>query len=256
MTRKVAVLVSILALLAIGLVFGLGKVAAVDGGNIQHFMDSSRQTTFSVHSDSADPDYGEFSFDVPGVGTYVGGGRDSIKPTANGKGVSINFKGAVQLMAAPGSNLPPGRRTVNLNAQVGPVTGHATAVLIDAGKFYQMISHAPGANAEVAVKGVANAFKNRDWKSLYDLTSSTFTEGKTVEAFAAESVAQEAQLGRVVQVDLLSKPNVQFSPQGVWFFTVRTHVTFDMGGTTRTQDFTDYYLLEGDQWKFWLSAND
>lgn len=78
----------------------------------------------------------------------------------------------------------------------------------------------------------------------------------TLEEFSSNLSAQEAEVGSVVAVDVLSKPDIQFSPHGMWFFSVRTSVTFEIDGTFEQEEFVDYYVLEGDEWRLWFSAAD
>lgn len=65
-----------------------------------------------------------------------------------------------------------------------------------------------------------------------------------------------ADVVRVVVVDVLSEPDIQFSPLGMWFFTVRTRVTYSANGSLEFEDFVDYYVLEENEWRFWFSADD
>lgn len=106
------------------------------------------------------------------------------------------------------------------------------------------------------VSNVVEAFENSDWVSLYELISSTFTEDVTVEEFVADLSTQEADVGSVMAVDVLSEPDIQFSPHGMWFFTVRTRVTYSANGSLEFEVFVDYYVLEENEWRFWFSADD
>lgn len=236
-----------------------GGANAVNNADVQHFLDTVRGTAFTVHSDPTDPRYGRFSYSISDVGTYVGGDQDSIKQKKDGKGLVINFRGEVVFFSLSDLESPKATRVVIVNAQVGPIDGHATAVLMDksiSGANYQMVSHAPPGNAMQIVSNVVEAFENSDWVSLYELISSTFTEDVTVEEFVADLSTQEADVGSVMAVDVLSEPDIQFSPHGMWFFTVRTRVTYSVNGSLEFEDFVDYYVLEENEWRFWFSADD
>ncbi len=119
-----------------------------------------------------------------------------------------------------------------------------------------MESRAPPDNAEQVVAEVVTATKTSNWEALYGLTSSTFVGDTTLEEFVAHLSAQEAEFGRVVGVELLSEPDIRLSPISNWFFTIRTRVTYKRNGTLETDEFTDAYILEDGEWKFWFSAAD
>lgn len=120
----------------------------------------------------------------------------------------------------------------------------------------QTVSHAQPGNGEKVVAAVAAALESRDWETLFGLTSSTFTADTTVEDFVASLSAQEADIGQVVDVEILSKPDYQSSPQGIQFFTVQTRYTFDVDGTPEVEETVDHYVLEDGEWKFWFSATE
>lgn len=236
-----------------------GVAKAINGAEAQHFLDTTRGTALTVHPDPADPDYGHFGFSVSGVGTYAGGDSDSIRQKANGLGFVIKFKGEVVFFPEADFETPGISRTVIMNAQAGPNDGHATAVLQDkdgTDSNYQMVSHSPPGNTLEVVASVSEAVESSDWATLYGLTSTTFTVDMTVEEFIADLSAQEVEVGRVVAVEVLTEPDIQFSPLGVWFFSTLTRVSFDRNGSIETEEFVDYYVLEEDQWRFWFSAAD
>lgn len=183
------------------------------------------------------------------MGSYAGGDAKSIRQKADDGGIVINFKGDAVFFSEIDANSPGVSKSIIMNAQVGPQEGHATAILKDKelkGSNYQMVAHAPPGNAKYTESMVEAALESGDWAALCALTSSTLTSAMTLEEFVADLSAQEDAVGRVVVVDLLSEPDIQFSPHGMWFFTVRNLVTFDINGTFEEEEFVDYYLLEGD----------
>jgi len=251
------------------LVVGVALLAAIPIGvraaiqpsfpEVEHFLDTSRGTALTVHSDPTDPEYGTFSFSISGVGTYAGGNAQSIRQKAAGGGVVINFKGESILFPESDASLVGVVRRIIMNAQVGPKEGHATASLADKserGGSYQMVSHAPPGNAKQTVSMVEAALESGDWAALYSLSSSTLTSAITLEEFISELTAQEADVGSVIAVDVLSKPEIEFSAHGMWFFSVRVLITFDVDGTLEQEEFVDYYILEAGEWRLWFSAVD
>lgn len=115
---------------------------------------------------------------------------------------------------------------------------------------------APTSDAEKVVAEVVAAVESRDWAALYELTPSTFTADMTLEQFAAQLSAQEVEFGRVINIEILSKPDYQTGPQGIQFFTVLTKVTYDKDGTLEVEEFVDTYILEDGEWKFWFSETE
>lgn len=112
---------------------------------------------------------------------------------------------------------------------------------------------------EEIVRVVISAMKDYDWQTLYYLVSSDF-QGENKEAFIKFMQAQEAEIGRVVEVEILSKPVVQIKPvsgtkKDIKFFTIRTKTTYEKNGRFENYEFTDYYIQEKDKWKFWFSSD-
>ncbi len=255
MLRRIVFL--LLTTLVAFILLNIGGATAGNDAVIRHFLDTTRGTAFTLHVDPIDPNYGRFSFSIAGVGTYVGGNRDAIRQMKKG-GIAMNFKGEAQFFSESDLENPGVSRNVNLSAKISSEIGRAKSKLKDhqSGSSYRMVGRAPPGNAEQVVTEVMTATETSNWEALYGLISSTFVGDTTLEEFAAHFSAQEAEFGRVVGVELLSEPDIRLSPIGNWFFTIRTRVTFDTNGSLETDEFTDVYILEDGEWKFWFSVAD
>lgn len=255
MLRRILFLVSI-ALVA-SILLNIGGATAGTDAVVRHFLDTTRGTAFTLHADPIDPNYGRFSFSIVGVGTYVGGDQDSIRQMKKG-GIAIHFKGEAQFFSESDLESSGVSRNVNLIAKISSKIGRAKSKLKDhqGESSYRMVSRAPPDNAEQVVAEVVTASETSDWQRLFGVVSSDFTADTTQEEFAVDLSAQELEVGRIADVEILSEPDIQFSPQGIWFFTVQARYTFDVDGTLEVEETVDYYVLEGDAWKFWFSAAD
>jgi len=240
----------------ISLLFGNISANASGTPEPQQFLDTARGTYLIVHANPSDQSYGDFSFSVKGLGSYVGHAKQFIQLKVGG-GVVINYNGEAAFFSEAGLQ---DSRNVVINIQTGPNIGYATTVLNDLTNkknlSYLLISQKPRQDAKQTVIAVGEALKGKSWSVLFGLVSSTFTDGKTVDEFAANLASQELELGHVVSYDILSEPNVQFSPLGVWFFTVKARYIYNKNGTNDIVEKFDYYVYEGSNWKFWFSANE
>lgn len=106
-----------------------------------------------------------------------------------------------------------------------------------------------------AVLAVIEAMKNEEWPILYSLISSSFA-GKSQQDFVETMKKQQAEVGKIVDAQLLTQPIVTTSPQGIKNFTVKTSIGYLKNNIRSTVINTDHYVWENNTWKFWFSTAD
>jgi hypothetical protein len=113
----------------------------------------------------------------------------------------------------------------------------------DAGKHYNAVVHASTANTKDS------------WKAVYAISSQSVKAQYSADDFANALMAQQKARGKITRISpITSAPQVQYDAAGQAYFAVTQTMTLDRNGTTKTQQVTSYYVLEGGEWHFWFSA--
>jgi hypothetical protein len=113
----------------------------------------------------------------------------------------------------------------------------------DAGKHYGAVVHASAANTRDS------------WKAVYATSSQSVKAQYSADDFANALMAQQQARGKITRISpITSAPQVQYDAAGQAYFAVTQTVTLDRNGSTKSEQITAYYVLEGGEWHFWFSA--
>jgi hypothetical protein len=104
-------------------------------------------------------------------------------------------------------------------------------------------------DATRTVEQVTTALENRDWDTLFTFVSSHHKSHMTAEIFTSSMVAQEDQLGEIVEVKILSVPELLPDASDHVMFMVEIAVTYKKGEQITVNNYLDYYVLEEDGWR-------
>lgn len=226
------------------------------GAGMYIFTDTVLHTSFTIQTDATSALAGAFTFDTSASVQYHGGQARDLQPHGSSSTLGVHYDGAVQMIVPipSGAGEQMTSATVHLNATLDLAHLTATVEMTDAtnSQHFVLVTAVPGGESAV-IAAYNQAVMNRDWATLYTLSSSAIT-GSLSEAQFAQQMAQDVQTsGAITHITVTSAPQVGSNPAGMTYFTVSEQVTTTLNGAATTQQVNSVYLLENGQWMFWFS---
>ncbi len=225
------------------------------------FVDQRTSLTLTMQTDPAAQDAGHFAFRVPSLGVYVGSAGPAMRaltPTS----VVVDYSGPATLRpitdatgVVTGSVLSPGPATIRLQAQIDPSHQTAEATLTDgAGRFHLVVSASGNGALLQALTAFEGAMAADDPAAIYPLMNSDIRGASSPAQFAQSWRDQESRLGRIASLQRVGVADPQTDSAGMTS-TIATYVAILIApaGTSTSQTFDAYFVMQSDGWKLWYT---
>lgn len=253
-------LVPVVALCAATLSAALAAGAAGPATRPLTFLDKVSDISISVQLDPAAADAGRFAFRVPGRGAYLGTLGDAMRRNAD-HSTTIHYRGPatlgplVSLDGAGADVRRPLAVTIELQAQLDPVTHGGQAVLRDGGRRYHLVAPPRGTAGIIqALRRLEDAVLADDPHALYALMSADLRAQLTADAFAALWRSQGAGIGRVTALRRTALSEARVNELG-YTYAVATYGAerITPAGTSSSATFEVFLVREGADWSVLFS---
>jgi hypothetical protein len=225
-----------------------------------HLRDVADGATFTIVIDRGDPQYGQASLAVPGLGLVRPASGMTVVVRDDGT-VEATYDGVADLDSSATLDLDFGVATrssgssdqvsLTTRAVIEPnlVTGRVTLTV--AGQRFVISDPAPSESAQGTLDALVLAMRRQDWHALYGLLSSIAARDLSEAAFAAQMRAGMEPYGRIV--DTSAGTLAYQSEAYLDLATAPIAITFEKDGTRQETHDVATFVWEPGGWRFLTS---
>jgi len=249
------------------LALAAGSLAAADAlgapapSREMTFIEQENGLALVLQVEPAARDAGSFVFRVPGRGLYEGSVGAAMRVHSS-RSITIDFEGAALLRPRvnpeePAAAQRPRSATIRLQAQVDPVRREAQATLREGDLSFHLNTHRgpSGVVPRQTLEAFETALLASDWSALHALANRDLRAAYTPAAFAAQSEAEAARVGRIVGLRRLSVSDPQSNDAGARWVVVGYAVQVRSPGGALSESLYDaFFIPELREWKLWYTA--
>ena len=222
------------------------------------FRDTGNGTSLTLQVNPQLPHFGQFRYSTAQGSLYQGEPVKGLQPSGASHDL-ITCAGLLQVtFAGSGILTDATQATSQAQVQLSAIINltHYTASItfhdLSHNQSFTTTTNPPVDEAHTVTQFDTD-FVQKNWTSLYQLTSSALTQGETAAQFATTLTAQEQKSGTVTNIVDLTPPQIGSNPAGIVYFTLNQQLTVQLKGVPQTQIVTSVFVLENGAWRYWFS---